>query len=410
MVEIVIGRNDDDTKQYGKTGTIFIGRHLVGTGEEAHLTTPVMLDVLRPHIIALTGKRGEGKSFSMGILVEELLNLPLENKKNLCSLIIDTQGIFWTMKSANEKEISELNYWSMKPIGFDVKVYIPHGMEDIYEKSGVDYDATFSVKPSEISSSDWLDVFELNPNDMLGILLQKAVGRLKGDYSIDDVIHSIKNQEGFETEKLSLESMLDAAKTWGIFGDSAMPNILEPGKATVLDVSLTPSNVRSLLLAMAARKIFHERTKARRQEELAEIEMAKIVRIPMCWIFLDEAHNFIPDTGRTAATDIILKIVKEGRQPGITLVLATQRPEKLHPDALAQTDMIISHRLTAKNDVDALKAIMQTYMEYDIAKYINELPRQRGSAIILDDNSERVYKIKMRPRQSWHAGESAVAV
>jgi len=38
-------------------------------------------------------------------------------------------------------------------------------------------------------------------------------------------------------------------------------------------------------------------------------------------------------------------------------------------DALAQADLIISHRITAKNDIDALKAIMQTYLLFDIAKY-----------------------------------------
>jgi len=32
------------------------------------------------------------------------------------------------------------------------------------------------------------------------------------------------------------------------------------------------------------------------------------------------------------------------------------------------------------------------------------------SAIILDDNSERIYSIQFRPRYSWHAGEAAIAV
>jgi hypothetical protein len=72
--------------------------------------------------------------------------------------------------------------------------------------------------------------------------------------------------------------------------------------------------------------------------------------------------------------------------------------------------MIISHRLTTKADIEALKAIMQTYMLYDISKYINELPKLKGTAIILDDNSERLYKIRVRPRQSWHAGASPVAI
>jgi len=72
--------------------------------------------------------------------------------------------------------------------------------------------------------------------------------------------------------------------------------------------------------------------------------------------------------------------------------------------------MIISHRLTAKNDIDSLKQIMQTYMLFDITKYINELPKLKGTAIVLDDNSERIYKVRIRPRRSWHAGESPTAI
>ena len=130
----------------------------------------------------------------------------------------------------------------------------------------------------------------------------------------------------------------------------------------------------------------------------------------MPWILIDEAHNFIPSEGSSPSMETISKIAKEGRQPGISLVLATQRPEKLHQDVLAQTDLLLSHRLTAKNDIESLKSIMQTYLLFDINKYINELPKLKGSGIILDDSSERIYKMRIRPRQSWHAGASPVAL
>ena len=557
MPEVIVGRDEDDTKKYGTTGTLFIGKHLVGTGEETHMTTPVLLDVLRPHIITISGKRGEGKcvldstlitledgskipikdleknykrilaldshgkivpakkshfykrnvnrilkmklstgreielthehplltqtgwrpaadlsigsqiivtdtnisksnnqalltnsifldtivsvemlegefevydisvpdyhnfvandiivhnSFTMGVIMEEMMKLPPHVKRNLCGIIIDTQGIYWTMKSPSEKDAAALKEWDMKPSGFNVEVYVPEGQEKIFRTAGVDFDKTFSFAPSEISAEDWLGVFELDPNEPLGILLQRSVTKLTGNYSIDDIIKSIKSSEGFGNEKLALENRFEAAKTWGIFGSSRVPPLLEPGKMTILDISLTPQNVRALLVGLASKKIFIERVEARRKEELAEIEIATIKRTPMPWIFIDEAHNFLPNDGITSATEPLNRIVKEGRQPGITLVLATQRPEKLHPDALAQTDMIISHRLTAKNDVDALKAIMQTYLLFDIGKYINELPKLKGVAIILDDNSERLYKVRIRPRQSWHAGSSPVAI
>lgn len=410
MPEIVVGRGDEDLKKYGTTGTVFIGKHLVGTGEDTHMTTPVLMDAVRPHIILFSGKRGSGKSYSLGTLAEELKKLPEEIAKNLCSLMVDTQGIFWTMKSANEQDAKVLGEWGLKPKGFGVVVYVPEGQADLFSKARVDYDSTFSITPSELTVEDWISVFELRATEPLGIVLQRSISSLSGNYSINDITSAISSQKGFENEKMALENMFLAAKDWGIFGEGEMPEILVPGRLSVLDVSLTPQNVRSLLVSIVLKKMFEKRVAARRKEELAEIEFSASQRIPMPWILIDEAHNFVPNIGKTPSSAILMKIAKEGRQPGISLVFATQRPEKLHADVLAQSDMIISHRLTAKADIDALKSIMQTYMLYDISKYIGELPKLRGTAIILDDNSERIYKIRMRPRHSWHAGSSPVAI
>jgi len=412
VTQLVIGRDEEDLRKYEKKGTILIGKHMVGIGEEAHVTTPLLMDILRPHMIVVCGKRGTGKSYSMGVFSEEILKLPDEYKKNLCAVMIDTQGIFWTMKSPSEKDTALLAEWNLKPQGFGTHVYVPEQQKDIFEKAGVAFDGIFSVDPAELTDEDWLGVFELDPNQPLGILLQRSVNKLKssrGSYSLSDIISTIRSEKGFENEKLALENRFDAAKTWGIFGAARMPEILVPGKLSIIDVSLTPQNVRTLLVSMICRKIFRERTVARRKEELAETEGIAIKRIPMCWIMIDEAHNFIPDEGEPASMEVLLRLVREGRQPGITLVLATQRPEKLHPDALAQTDMILSHRLTTKADIDALKAIMQTYLLFPIEKYLNDLPKLKGTAIILDDNSERIYTLRVRPRQSWHAGASPVA-
>ncbi len=410
MPSIVVGRDENDLKKYGEEGTLFIGKHLVGTGEDAHTTTPVLLDVLRPHVICVTGKRGSGKSFSMSVFVEEMLKLPERVKRNLCAIMIDTQGIFWTMKFPNEKELTLLNQWDMKPSGFDVFVCVPEGQEELFSKAGVEYDATFSLHPSQLSTDDWLSVFSLKSTEPLGILLQQALSAVPRNYEIKDIISAAMQQEGFETEKLALKNYLDTARSWGIFGEAKMPAILQAGKVTVLDVSLTSDNVRNLLVSLVSAHIFSERVKARRLEELADVEGIVSQRTPMCWMLIDEAHNFLPADASTIATTSLNRIVKEGRQPGITLVLATQRPEKLHADALAQCDLILSHRLTAKNDIEALKSIMQTYMLFDISTYINELPKLQGTALILDDNSERIYKVRVRPKQSWHAGASPVAI
>jgi hypothetical protein len=130
----------------------------------------------------------------------------------------------------------------------------------------------------------------------------------------------------------------------------------------------------------------------------------------MTWITIDECHEYLPERGETAATRDLLKLLRQGRQPGISLVLITQRPNKIHEDAISQADLIIAHRLTAKPDIDSLSSVMQTYLLSDIRKLMQELPKNKGAALVLDDNSERLFNIQVRPRQSWHAGESPVAL
>lgn len=131
---------------------------------------------------------------------------------------------------------------------------------------------------------------------------------------------------------------------------------------------------------------------------------------PLVWMFIDEAHEFLPKEGKTAATESLVQILREGRQPGISLVLATQQPGQIHNDVITQSDIVLSHRVTSQQDIEALNKIMQTYLLESIRRSFDELPSLKGSAIILDDNSERLYPMRVRPRYTWHGGESPSAV
>ena len=90
--------------------------------------------------------------------------------------------------------------------------------------------------------------------------------------------------------------------------------------------------------------------------------------------------------------------------------MATQQPGVIHRDAMTQSDVVIAHRLTAQPDIEALNSIMQTYLLESIRTQMSELPSLKGSAIILDDNSERIYPIRVRPRFTWHGGEAPSAL
>jgi uncharacterized protein len=412
--DIIVGRDPEDLVKYGKRGCITLGRHIVGKGYDYHTTNPVLMDVVRPHVVLILGKRGSGKSYSAGVIAEEIVSLPDEIKQNLSCLMIDTMGIFWSMKNPNDQDVLMLAEWGLKPKGFPVRNIIPIGMTDFYDKVGISYDGTFSLRPSDLSVGDWALTFGINVLEPLGILLERVLKKLSGrEYSIRDIIKEVEaDQKSDEKERMALENRFMAAEGWGIFSAQATPieEFLKPGAATVLDISLQEWNIRNLMLGILLREIYEARTAARREEEIATMEGEFVKKIPMTWILIDEAENFIPADKQTSATRDIQVLLRQGRQPGISVVLITQRPNKIHEDCISQADLVISHRLTAKPDLNALSTIMQTYLLFDIKKSISELPKTKGTALILDDNSERLFNIRVRPRMSWHAGGSPVAL
>ena len=423
LEKIIIGRDRADLKEFGDKGAVFIGRHIVGEGEDAHLTNPVHMDVVRPHIVLVCGKRGSGKSYTAGVIAEEMMLLPEEIKQNLSIIMIDTMGIYWSMKRPNDKEEDSLKEWGLRPQPMEnMRFFIPKGYVKDYEKSGVDFDSTFTLPCGDITAQDWMLTFGFSPIEPHGIAIDRAIKRVREkhgeSYEILDIIKEVESDQKTEQKvRDALSGMFNVAEEWGVFEKEGthIDTFFEGGKISVIDIShyvrsSSGWSVRSMVIGLLSRKIFQSRLMARKAEEIETITGERHKSSPMAWIMIDEAHQFIPNEGQTAASEPLLTLIKEGREPGISLLLITQIPNKLHSDALAQSDIVISHHLTSEADMHALRGIMQTYAMKDIEEYMNTLPKKKGVALILDDNSERIYTIQIRPRFSWHAGGSPMAI
>lgn len=430
--DIVIGRDKGDVKRFGDKGLIYIGKGYVKMGTYTSLSNMIWLDVARSHVVMIAGKRGSGKSYTLGAIAEELCDLPEEVSQNIAPLIFDTMGIFWTMKYKNEKDAALLQEWGLKPKNLPVTVWAPYGFFEEYEKRQIPVDKKFAIKASELNAEDWIITFNLKITDPISIIIQRKISELtekQKDFDISTIIELILEDKEAETkDKQAAAALFEAAETWGIFAKrgqrgTEISELIQPGKSTVLDVSIYSSigtfNVRALVIGLVCKKLFLERMLARKKEEMIALQhgidymnIKEKKEVPLVWLFIDEAHEFLPKEAseKTAASDALIQILREGRQPGISLVMATQQPGVIHRDAMTQSDIVIAHRLTAQPDIEALNMIMQTYLLDSIRKSMTELPSLKGSAIILDDNSERIYPIRVRPRFTWHGGEAPTAV
>ena len=75
-------------------------------------------------------------------------------------------------------------------------------------------------------------------------------------------------------------------------------------------------------------------------------------------------------------------------------------------------DLLLKHLLQfqLKELLDALNQISSTYLPEAIQKYIDALPAEKGTAILIDDKLEKIYPMRVRPRLSWHGGEDPTAI
>jgi hypothetical protein len=461
MYDVIVGRNEEDKKKFGDNGTIFLGKHYVKMGRTTSLSNNVLIDVTRAHVFFIVGKRGSGKSYTMGVIAEGISDLPEEIRNNISVILLDTMGIYWTMKYANQKDKLLLKQWGLKSKPLDVKIYTPSGFFKDFRNKGIPTDFPFSIAPSELDAGDWCMSFSVSENSPVGVLIERIIYEMKGDtdsatdrkFLIKDIISEIDKSTEFDVNtKNAAKNLFMNATNWGIFETDATAmndastggvgksvlgkkkpesykavslfELAKGGQVTVLDLSCYATipnswNIKNLVVGLIAEKLFIQRMIVRRDEEYNQIHKAmnlfgddslKKFDYPMIWLVLDEAHEFLPLNGKTSATEPLVTILREGRQPGISLILASQQPGKIHTDVMTQADVVIAHRITARLDTEALGSLMQSYMREGLVQQLDDLPREKGAALIFDDNNEKMYPIKLRPRFTWHGGEDPSAM
>ncbi|MFT4308390.1 MAG: LAGLIDADG family homing endonuclease [Candidatus Woesearchaeota archaeon] len=362
-------------------------------------------------------------SYTMGVLAESLGLLDPEIKENIATVIFDTMGVFWTMKYPNKQDRELVEEWGLNDQDFDVSILVPEGKLEEMREQSFPVDGAFSVPIGELDGESWCSVFSIDPLSEAGAYIHRITDE---QTNFEGILGRIKEIDAPSHLKMLTENLFETARGWGLFSEHGTPikHLAVPGRITVLDISSYANasrsqGIRSLVIGMISQKLFAERMDARKVEEYESVKssMQYLIgrqesgkKMPLIWLFVDEAHEFLPKHGSTLASEPLITLLREGRQPGISLVLASQQPGQIHTDVLTQSDIVLSHRLTAKIDIEALGLLMQSYLREGLDKAAGELPRLKGSAIIFDDTNERMYTCQIRPRYTWHGGSSPTAL
>lgn len=402
----VLGR-----KEGISSGIIKIGRYYALDGS---MGSEVYLDCIHPHVILICGKRGYGKSYTIGVFIEEIAMLEEKIRENISFIVIDTLGIFWTALWPNFKEKNILEKWNLSPKKIDIVIFSSGENANKYRRMGIKAEKLI-IKTSEMDLYHWCQLFNLSITSYESAVIGKILNEIEGkDYSVDEIIESLMGKEGIKEEvKMVLENFFNMAKSWNLFGIEGVKidDIAREGKITVIDLSPFPDELKRIIVSVLSRKIFYGRIDERKKYEEAVINKKDVKeKIPLTWVAIDEAHIFIPEKECISKNVLVNQWLRQGRQLGLSMILATQRPSSLDREVFSHSDIIISHRLTSHEDLEALNTIRPSYMNAKIGEAIKKIGDEKGTAIIIDDNSESVHVIKVRPRLSWHGGDEVTAM
>ncbi|MBX0285045.1 ATP-binding protein [Haloarcula salinisoli] len=341
-MSFVIGR--EEGVDSGPAGDL--GSYRALDGSEG---APLHIDLDGPHAMLIVGKRGYGKSYTLGVIAESLAR-----SKGVAPVIIDPMGVFDTLGEEADGE----------PVPTTV----------------IDDPA---VTPRSLDPKSWCALLGLSPESGAGGLVWQAAGNCD---SLAEMRAHVEETDAPKTDKRAATNHISLAESWGVFDEDGMTAAdLGSSEITVVDVS----GLDAAPMNAVARGIGEALYRARVDRD--------IPRLP--WVLIDEAHTFFEGVARSALETILTR----GRAPGVSLIMATQRPSVVPEVAVSQSDILISHRLTSEVDLEALDAAQPTYMKSSLGE---RLPTGPGEVVIIDDSTETVHAAQIRRRATPHGGDS----
>lgn len=401
------------TEKAAMNSAILIGKVAEHTTGREMSNASIWLEVSRPKVILVFGRRGSGKSYDLGVIVEGLTSQDSEicvrrGKRTPPVVIFDPLNQFWTLSEppnpSDEDEKSQLlllTKWGLRPGHLtNVKIFVPKGTPARHPMA-----SEFSLDVSTMEIDDWCGLFQVDKyTDPIGQLLNSALRKVtQGGYQaggrgvgakaapcIEDIVQCIQSddeinhpQSGFHRQTIrAVISRFVELETMPLFtgGGVDIRAVFVEGQISVFMLREVDEGTRSVVVGQVIKKIMKARglrweneevakrlnreAELRRASELADaaafeakaqalLQESAEQGIPPGWVVLDEAHVLCPAEGLSASKSILIEYVKQGRAMGLSLAAATQQPSALSPKLISQRDLILVHHLGIKSDMEA---------------------------------------------------------
>ena len=206
-----------------------------------------------------------------------------------------------------------------------------------------------------------------------------------------------------------------------------LTTLIEGGVLSIMSMGRLPADIRTVLTTVIIRRLRRDRMYAsqiRRRlalqsvtpAEQAALQAEVVKHIPRTVLAIDEAQVLMPASESSATRKEIDAYVLEGRNYGLSLWMATQRPKgAVSNAATSQIDTFIVHRLSVKEDIDAVCGLLQNAepetirlqgRSLDLAGLIRSLDVGQAVFSSATSSATRLVVGAIRPRMVAHGGEA----
>jgi hypothetical protein len=457
----IVGKNDLSES----VSSIFLGK----LAEYEHMRKNIWLDTEGAHAIYVMGKRRSGKTYTLGVILEGLAsnNWIRRGVQQQAILFVDTMNVFITMPHTvfdvygeGSPQGRELSRWYLPKELFNVLLLYPRGSPPPPE--GITKE--IALRACDLTAPDWASLFEVDTYaDPIGQLIsevyekvalegyQKSDGTFvaaNSNYSIEDLLACLGDCPQIAPpryEQRTIEAVrrrISALRRLSLFSPTGtdIREIFVPGQISILLLRDLNQSLRALLVGVLVKKIMQQRSMSDRYERLAAVQMNRSVSLkdkdpetaqaaqlkyteymelaqsglPRGWVVIDEAHNYLPSRGIMASSEPLKKYVNEGRNLGLSIVVATQNPSGLDPAIRRNADVLIIHSMSMRDDVATAEGMVNTFVpdgftfgrDHITARAFEQIIRSLplGYAVLSNDKLNRISVVRIRPRLTVHGG------
>ena len=351
-------------------------------GKIMHTEVDVILDpskLVQNHV-SVVAKSGSGKSYTCGILIEELCRISVP------VVVLDLHGEYSSLVSPNidQDQYDMMDRFQVTPEGLGDKVreFTFSEMDEGVTPLGVDLKG--------FRAEDLLEMMGIKNIGIGTSILYNAMVRVKEilgeDYDLSDLLAAVEADHN--PYKWNVVNGLQHLLSMPVFSSPRTPlkQIVEPGYVSVIELNNVSLDLQQIGVTALLRRLFQAR-----KEKV----------IPPFMLVVEEAHNFCPQSGPSVTSRVVRTIASEGRKFGMGLTIVTQRPAKVDKNVLSQCGTQIIMKVTNPNDLKSVIASVEG-LDSRMADEIQKLPVSVG--IVVGGNISNPVLVEMRIRKTKHGG------